>query len=524
MSGNSLRYCDGCGARLARDNPGRWCSPCQQKARDLVSCPPQVPDEFWDAEPLRAAFAARHIGQVIRAYRHHSFHGRSALSQDLVAGWLRLAQAQLSRIERGSPVSDLRKLVEWAQTLAIPARCLWFDLPGQRRGGPEAVAPEGARAVEAVVPAEQLSDAGLIPDGDAMMVWLPTTIDGRFALVPVRLPRRRVLAAGGGLLGALAGLCDPDEAARVTAAIMTPRRADMATVRHLEALLTHYRRLDDQLGPRDLLTPVRSTLELVDVLRSDARPPTRQALLSLSAQYQQEIGWLWEDSGDHAKAERAYDRAIDRATEANDHALACHVRSGKSCLARSEGRVDTALELAQAAQRGEGLTPAVLGYATSREARALALVRKPYECKRKLEESAALLAESAANAQAGEPAWIYYFTEGQLEADHGNCLTDLGEAAKAIEIFDRAIPRLPIELVRDRAYHLAEQARAHERNHDPEQAGVVGQEAARIVIRTGSGRILTKLQGLHARLSETHNDVQAVQELGELLRPPLGSR
>ncbi|MGH3922070.1 MAG: hypothetical protein ACRDTT_04230, partial [Pseudonocardiaceae bacterium] len=57
-------------------------------------------------------------------------------------------------------------------------------------------------------------------------------------------------------------------------------------------------------------------------------------------------------------------------------------------------------------------------------------------------------------------------------------------------------------------------------NNDPEQAGVVAREAARIAIDTGSGRILEKLRGLHAALSETHKDVRAVQDLGELLRPP----
>ncbi|MGH8904103.1 MAG: hypothetical protein ACRDYA_21085, partial [Egibacteraceae bacterium] len=478
---------------------------CQQKARDLVLRPPEVPPEFWDTDRIRDAFANWHIGQVIRAYRHHSFH-RRPLPQELVGGWVGLTQAQMSRIEHGPPVTDLKKLISWAQTLRIPARCLWFDLPGQRRDAP----------------ADQPRDGGTIHSADAMMVWLVETIDGRPVFVPVQLSRRKVLAAGGaGMLGALSGALDPDELARVEAAIVTPTRADMATANHLEALLAHYRRLDDQLGPSRLLTPVQSSLDLVEHLRRDARPPVRQALLSLSAQYEKEVGWLLTDSGNRAMAERAYDRAVGRATEAGDHALARYVMVSKSDLILVDGRPDAALELAQAAQDGEGrLTPAVHAHAAMFEARAWALDRKPDACKRKLDESARLLAESTANGRADEPPWIYYFVEEVLAAQRGVCLTDLGEAGAAIEVFDHAIPALPAEQVRDRAYHLIWSAKAHAGNHEPEQSAVVGQQAARIASATGSGRILEKLRGLHTQLGKVHKDVRAVQELGELLRSP----
>ncbi|MGH8897622.1 MAG: hypothetical protein ACRDZ4_11505 [Egibacteraceae bacterium] len=511
MSGNRpVRYCSCCGARLARDNPDTRCSPCQQRTRDLTRRPPQVPPGFWDIDQLRDALDSRHMGCVVRAYRHHPFHG-GVLPQALVGGWLGITQAQLSRIEHGPPVADLDKLVRWAQSLRIPARLLWFDLPGQRRDTPPDQGQSGFAGE-------------VFPDGDVMMVWVVETIDGRPVFVPVPLSRRKVLAAGGaGLLGALAGALDPDELARVQAAVVTPSRTDMTTVGHFAALLAHYRRLDDQLGPRGLLTPVQSTLDLVDGLRKAARPDVGQALRSLSAQYEQLTGWLWVDSGNQAMAERAYDRALARATEAGDHALAEYVLLCKCDQALVEGCAETALDLAQAAQAaqaGQGrLTPAVHAFAAMKEARAWALDGKTDECKRKLDEAVELLAASAENGRAEEPPWIYHFAEEALTAQRGVCLTDLGEAGPAIEVFDRAIPALPAEQVRDCAYHLIWSAKAHSGNNDPEQAGVVGQKAARIAIATGSGRILEKLNGLHAALSETHKDVRAVRELGELLRP-----
>ncbi|WP_280475913.1 helix-turn-helix domain-containing protein [Nocardia asiatica] len=68
------------------------------------------------------------MGRVIAAYRTHPYHGRT-LPQELLASWLGLTQAQLSRIEKGPPPDHLSKLTRWAQALAIPADLLWFKLP-----------------------------------------------------------------------------------------------------------------------------------------------------------------------------------------------------------------------------------------------------------------------------------------------------------------------------------------------------------------------------------------------------------
>jgi 3-keto-L-gulonate-6-phosphate decarboxylase len=91
--------------------------------------PPTLPTEFWNAETMRTAFATRHIGKVIRAYRTHSWHGRRPLPQELLAEWLSTTQSRLSRIETGPPIEQLDLLVHWARVLRIPQRHLWFALP-----------------------------------------------------------------------------------------------------------------------------------------------------------------------------------------------------------------------------------------------------------------------------------------------------------------------------------------------------------------------------------------------------------
>ena len=151
--GNVL-YCRTCGTGLARDNRLTQCAPCQKQALSLALGPSDLPASFWDTNLMREALASWHFGQVIRAYRHHPHHGPRPLSQELVADWLRLTQTQLSRAENGPPVKDLDKLTHWAQKLKIPARYLWFQLPG-------AVSHEAAGSETSQSSA--LSPAGTLP-------------------------------------------------------------------------------------------------------------------------------------------------------------------------------------------------------------------------------------------------------------------------------------------------------------------------------------------------------------------------
>ncbi|GLY97730.1 helix-turn-helix transcriptional regulator [Actinoplanes sp. NBRC 103695] len=124
-------YCR-CGSRLAHDNAASQCVVCQKRTSDLAIRPPIVGPDFWEAPQIHDALAARHIGLISRAYRKHpqhiAVHGRDGISQETVAGWLGLTQAQVSRIENGPPVKHLDSLARWARTLRIPARLLWFKI------------------------------------------------------------------------------------------------------------------------------------------------------------------------------------------------------------------------------------------------------------------------------------------------------------------------------------------------------------------------------------------------------------
>jgi 3-keto-L-gulonate-6-phosphate decarboxylase/transcriptional regulator with XRE-family HTH domain len=89
---------------------------------------PKMPLGFWQHETMLAAYAARNIGLVIRAYRMHPDRGRP-LPQPVVAEALGISQPQLSRIETRGQIRFIDTLVFYAQVLRIPGEFLWFDYP-----------------------------------------------------------------------------------------------------------------------------------------------------------------------------------------------------------------------------------------------------------------------------------------------------------------------------------------------------------------------------------------------------------
>jgi tetratricopeptide (TPR) repeat protein len=326
------------------------------------------------------------------------------------------------------------------------------------------------------------------------------------------------------LLAALGGLVDPDEGKRIAAATTGRTSADGQLVAHLERLLAHYRTLDDLIGPQRTLVSVRTLVGAVDHLRRDAAPPQNRALSSLAAQYEQLTGWLWVDSGNHAMASRAYDRAIARAVESGQHPFSRYLLACKSEQALMADELSTALFLAQEARaitedaRGNWrVTEAPLAWAADLEARVLARLGQRAECERRLDEAERLLALSNENDRTEEPPWIYHYDSTTLAVHRGMCYADLGLSDHAISLLRETVAAVPEERVRDRAYYMSYSAKAHVFNRDPDQACAVASEAAHLALKTNSARVLKKLRQIHAEMSEWR-DFPAVLDLGELLR------
>jgi transcriptional regulator with XRE-family HTH domain len=140
-----------------------------------------VPDDFWLDRSVQTAVASRHIGKVIRAYRHHPHHGHQGVSQADIAAWASIAQGQVSKIETGPASNRLDRLIFWAQLLDIPEEHLWVRLPVKEESvlaQPSTVLPpraevELARGALAEI-STSVSDAGV---GEEFQI---PTAPGRF--------------------------------------------------------------------------------------------------------------------------------------------------------------------------------------------------------------------------------------------------------------------------------------------------------------------------------------------------------
>ena len=115
------RYCR-CGTLLARDNTTSLCSLCQAERR--CGHAPEVPPEFWHTETMAAAPESGDLGSVVRAYRFHPYHGQP-LPQGIVAGWLHVSQATLSRIESGHRRLTVDEIAGFARALGHSIAVRW---------------------------------------------------------------------------------------------------------------------------------------------------------------------------------------------------------------------------------------------------------------------------------------------------------------------------------------------------------------------------------------------------------------
>ncbi|MFH8222521.1 hypothetical protein ACH4C2_22005 [Streptomyces sp. NPDC018057] len=341
MAQQQVRHCS-CGTRLARDNRGALCASClRRRETTAVGQQPQLPVEFWQDDRLREALASWHMGHVFYAYRVHPWHGR-VVSQETLAGWLGLTQAQLSRIENAStPPQDLGKLMSWAHSLRVPADLLWFKLPGSER---QFAAPAGTR---------QAGDhqAERPPRAEGF-VLLPTMVDGQPVSVPgdaetlaadlrslsaipadstsvtdceAMSPLHRRTLLSGIATAALPGLSN-EELQSVSDALEDSRRYQGGPAAdHFRAQLDHAKRDDGRLGAKKTLPVVLGLLRAIERQAREAKPKGRRELLSVGADGAEFAGWLYRDIRQPGHAGFWYDRAMEWAQEAGDAAMQGYV-------------------------------------------------------------------------------------------------------------------------------------------------------------------------------------------------------
>jgi len=466
------RYCRSCRGRLARDNTSAECAACQRKRRDLLLGAPQVPDDFWTTDEMRDALASWHMGRVIAAYRAHPFHGRP-LSQEVVGSWAGVSQVQLSRIEQGSAIKHLDRLVAWAETLRIPEHLLWFKLPGLR--------------VDAATPSAMTS----VPD----TADLATLLGGLTAT-------RAALAGGDGPTLGISAF------------------EDMTLAQSADLLLKLFLALDDELGGDSLYLPLsRYVARMAVSVEQDPEDGLRGF-----GQLCQMAGWLALDAHQDGAARRYFTSALYVGHEADESGLAASALGYMSLQETYRGRLPSALSLAQTALAtgSAGTTPLTRTMLGTRLARAQAGLRERQACLRALEGARAAFDQAG---QQEEPLWISYVDAAEFAAQEGACYLDLGMIGESIESLTTAIglieARTPRRL-RDRVHYLSRLAKCHLAERDLEQACSRATEALTLSEAIGSARVAERLREFDEAL-EPFGEVAPAQQFRELFSTTSGA-
>ncbi|WP_327042766.1 XRE family transcriptional regulator [Micromonospora ureilytica] len=446
-----------------------------------MSAPPTVPASFWEHEPLRQALVDRHLGRVIRAYRCHPYHGRVALPQTVVAGWLGITQAQLSRVENGPALVHLDRLAHWAQLIGIPASCLWFSLPGQTR--------QSVEKVETTHDSTDLKDAG--PD------------EGRRAL----LAGIAAVAAGAGLLGG--------------SELVQPRRIGTADIARLNAVLELYRSVDRESGGGLLYREVARFAESVYRMLDWSHPAgLTSPLIAAVATARQLAGWTALDAGRHADAQRHFVAGERAALAAQDVPLVAMIRYAQAKQLQHLRHNRDALATLQLthAQLGSHATPAAKALLWGAEAASIAALGDHQTAVRTLGKASDQF--ERINKE-HEPGRMGFYDRGELLAQHGRVYRDMARrdarhAAKAVHWGRDSIAAFGAGNVRSTVLNEVGMCSALFLADEPEQAIEIGNRLLEKSQVMSSKRVIDRVINLRRDLAR-HRELPEVAAFDRVL-------
>ena len=471
-----IRYCR-CGSRLARDNTGLLCSACQGKSRGTLLTAPAVPPDFWMTDRMSDAFANRHMGQIIYAYRTHSFHG-ATLSQEIVARWACISQTQLSRIESGPPLHDLKRLMHWAHTLRIPQRLLWFDL-----GEPSGISKTGE---------------------------VSTSL------------RRDFVALGGFAMGSHVFALLERELDMIH---MTLDRGTTS-----EERTSHFEGVAEDLGvqvvkvaPATVLKPVLMTLHSIRALLEERQPTGQQVrLVRVSAKLSTVVGEILFNVGQFSKAHEWYRTAEHAAYDARDQYLMDIALAGQAYLPTySEDPRGVLALLAPRLDADPAPSPAI-AWLWGFKARAHAALSESDDFQRSIEHSRECLVRSP--AELITPG-IFSFLPEKLAFYEATGAVRLNESQTAVSAADHALALYDPSETTEPALAKLERASALAQAGEIPEACRVAKDALLdpntyhgVTVRTYARRFDHTIRGIQSRetrewrevLAEVHGGKNAV--------------
>ncbi|MGH3832019.1 MAG: hypothetical protein ACRDRS_16480, partial [Pseudonocardiaceae bacterium] len=307
------------------------------------------------------------------------------------------------------------------------------------------------------------------------------------------------------------------------------QRVGMADVEVLTEQVTQLRKLGWQFGSGRVREQVVVLLnrEANQLRHASYSERTGKALLSGVAQATRLAGFMSADTGRDALAQRYYIQALDLAMRAGDRPYAAFVlatmsrmtvRIGENTPPEHDttryGRQAVALARAGLTITQGTATPALAAELHALEARGLALLGEANAARR-----AALAAERVYESVrlGDEPPWQSFYSEGELTADVGLCLSNIGEFTQALTLSTTASRKLEPWKIRGQSEVQTNLAITHLSGRDLEQAAAAGRYALRSAADVSSTMITQRLSTLHRHIQPLRAGSPHLRELDERL-------
>ncbi|MEU5278818.1 tetratricopeptide repeat protein [Streptomyces asoensis] len=306
--------------------------------------------------------------------------------------------------------------------------------------------------------------------------------------------RRAFMTGGGATMAAVA--LSPRGLTHDASVKRPARRAGTSEAGALEEAVRRIRLLDDRHGAdglyRRAAAPLRAAYALLDA--GTTRQTTADRLHSGAGELAVSVGWLAHDSGRFDDARSHYAEALATARMTGDDALEAHAFCNTAFLARDAGRPREAVRAAQAAQRvARPLgSPRLMSLLALREAGGWAGLADRSGCEQALVRAQALYDRGSRD---GDPEWMSFYGEAELEGLTAQCWSTLGDWPRAARHAKRAADLQDPHFTRNIALYTAELADDLARGGRPDEAAVAGMRVLDLLDQVQSSRIQTMLAG-----------------------------
>jgi hypothetical protein len=309
---------------------------------------------------------------------------------------------------------------------------------------------------------------------------------------------------------------DADGQQRLAGAMGSPRRLDVATLAHYEAMVTGLRHQADVLGPQAALAGVHSQRRLIRAVAVNAPDELRVRVVTLYAQLCQLTGWLLFNLGEFRNAGYYYDEARTAAHDAHATDLVVYILCTMSHMAtwQHHPRVGIDHAVAAASWARQLDDPIAQAYAADVLARAYLADDQLANSERAL--TAEYLALHRADPKASRAPWWYFYDESFLAGTQAEHALRAGRADQAMDAVRRALDQVDPGNVHNTLFQLLFLAEAHILTGEPDAAVAAVDNVLALAAINRSARVDEQITSVRRRL-DPWATTRAVHDLDDHL-------